>query len=302
MEMQQVRYFLAVAETLNFTRAAAQCQVSQPALTRGIKLLEAELGDELIRREGRLTHLTELGARLLPILRQCYDSAVSAKAVAAAVTAGEATTLRLAITPVLDLQLIMPMLRELRRVYPGLRLKLRRAAPDGIATMLKRGEADLAICALLEDEWDRFEARPIFTEGFDLLFPADHPLAAEAGVVPVAAAAKAGETFVLHRGAGLNGGAVAALEAAGVDSGRAHEVDRCDDMIALVEAGVGVGVVPASGLAVTQLRRRRGVGLPLSRTIAIYAVTGRPQPREAAALVNLLRAADWSAVAAPAAA
>ncbi|OQW48863.1 MAG: hypothetical protein A4S16_05665 [Proteobacteria bacterium SG_bin6] len=302
MEMQQVRYFLAVAETLNFTRAAAQCQVSQPALTRGIKLLEAELGDELIRREGRFTHLTELGTRLLPMLRQCYDSAVSAKALAAAVTAGEATTLRLAIARVLDLQLIMPMLRELRRVFPGLRLKLRRAAPDGIAAMLKRGEADLAICGLLEDDWDRFEARPIFTEGFDLLFPADHPLAAEAGAVPVLAAAQAGETFVLHRGAGLNCGAVAALEAAGVDSGRAHEVDQCDDMIALVEAGVGVGLVPASGLADTQLRRRRGLGLPLSRTIAIYAVTGRPQPREAAALVNLLRSADWSAVAPPAAA
>ncbi|MBX9813766.1 MAG: hypothetical protein A4S12_00005 [Proteobacteria bacterium SG_bin5] len=302
MEMQQVRYFLAVAETLNFTRAAELCQVSQPALTRGIKLLEAELGDELIRREGRLTHLTELGARLLPMLRQCYESAVSAKAIAAAVTAGEATTLRLAIARVLDLELIMPMLRELRRVYPGLRLKLRRAAPEEIATMLKRGIADLAICTALDDGWERFDAKPIFTEGFDLLFPTDHPLADESGALPLAEAVRRGEAFVLHRGAELAAGAVTALAAAGVDSGRAHEVDQCDDMFALVAAGIGVGIVPASGMQDARLRRRRGLGVPLSRTIAVYAVTGRPQPREAAALVNLLRAADWSAVAQPVAA
>ena len=61
MEMQQVRYFLAVSRTLNFTRAAEECNVTQPALTRAIKQLEDELGGELIRREGRNTHLTDLG-------------------------------------------------------------------------------------------------------------------------------------------------------------------------------------------------------------------------------------------------
>ena len=64
MEMQQVRYFLSVARTLNFTRAAEDCNVTQPALTRAIKQLEDELGGELIRREGRLSHLTDLGNRM----------------------------------------------------------------------------------------------------------------------------------------------------------------------------------------------------------------------------------------------
>ena len=64
MEMKQVRYFVAVAETLNFTRAAEQCNVTQPALTRAIKQLEFELGGDLIRREGRNTHLTDLGNRM----------------------------------------------------------------------------------------------------------------------------------------------------------------------------------------------------------------------------------------------
>src|SRR5690349_19087705 len=74
MEMHQVRYFLAVARTLNFTRAAEQCNVSQPALTRAIRQLEEELAGTLLRREGKHSHLTDLGERMVPLMRQCYES------------------------------------------------------------------------------------------------------------------------------------------------------------------------------------------------------------------------------------
>lgn len=71
MEMHQVRYFLAVARTLNFTRAADECNVSQPSLTRAIDQLEAELGGDLFRRE-RPTQFTELGRACIP----CSGSAM----------------------------------------------------------------------------------------------------------------------------------------------------------------------------------------------------------------------------------
>src|SRR5258708_6254506 len=70
MEMHQVRYFLAVAQLLNFTRAAEECNVTQPSLTRAIKQLEAELGGDLFRRE-RPTQMTELAQRMHPLLKQC---------------------------------------------------------------------------------------------------------------------------------------------------------------------------------------------------------------------------------------
>src|SRR5882757_8481087 len=70
MEMHQVRYFLAVAETLNFTRAAEKCNVTQPALTRAIQKLEEELGGLLLRRERNLTHLSDLGRLMKPHLEQ----------------------------------------------------------------------------------------------------------------------------------------------------------------------------------------------------------------------------------------
>jgi DNA-binding transcriptional LysR family regulator len=79
MEMHQVRYFLAVARVLNFTRAADECNVTQPSLTRAIKQLEAELGGDLFRRERPAAQLTELGQRMHPLLKQCYEAATGAR-------------------------------------------------------------------------------------------------------------------------------------------------------------------------------------------------------------------------------
>ena len=74
MELHQIRYFMAVANTLNFTRAAKQCNVTQPALTKAEQKLEQELGGILIHRERQLTQLTELGKTVLPMLEQALAS------------------------------------------------------------------------------------------------------------------------------------------------------------------------------------------------------------------------------------
>src|SRR6201988_4343867 len=79
MEMHQIRYFLAVAEDLNFTRAAERCNVAQPSLTRAIKLLEEELGGLLFHRERTRTHLSELGRMVLPFLTDAYNQAQAVK-------------------------------------------------------------------------------------------------------------------------------------------------------------------------------------------------------------------------------
>ena len=79
MEMQQVRYFVALADTLNFTRAAEKCNVSQPALTRAIQQLEHELGGPLFHRERGNTHLSELGRMMFPYLQTVEESARAAR-------------------------------------------------------------------------------------------------------------------------------------------------------------------------------------------------------------------------------
>ena len=82
MEMHQVRYFLAMAKTLSFTRAAELCHVSQPALTTAIKKLETRLGSSLFHREGRSLLMTEFGRQMLPHLEQIVGQADAAETVA----------------------------------------------------------------------------------------------------------------------------------------------------------------------------------------------------------------------------
>ena len=120
MEMHQVRYFLAVARTTNFTRAAEECNVAQPSLTRAIKLLEGELGGDLFRRERPAAVLTPLGEKMYPLLKQCYDSAQSARALAVQVNDGEIGTLKLAISSSIELGLILPHVNALRDHLPDL--------------------------------------------------------------------------------------------------------------------------------------------------------------------------------------
>ena len=98
MEMHQVRYFLAVARTLNFTRAAEECNVAQPSLTRAIRQLEDELGGDLFRRERPHAQLTELGQRMQPLLQQCYDSALGARSLASSIKSGDVGSLRMAVS------------------------------------------------------------------------------------------------------------------------------------------------------------------------------------------------------------
>src|SRR5262245_61824558 len=120
MEMHQVRYFLAVARVLNFTRAAEECHVAQPSVTRAIR----QLGGDLFRRERPHAQLTELGQRMLPLLKQCYESALSARSLASAIKKGEVGSLRLAVSHTIDPSLVTPHVVELGKLFEGLDLKI----------------------------------------------------------------------------------------------------------------------------------------------------------------------------------
>ena len=295
MEMQQVRYFLGVARTLNFTRAAEECNVTQPALTRAIKQLEDELGGELIRREGRLSHLTDLGNRMLPLLQQCYDSALTAKSLATRIKKGEVPTLSIAVSRTFDLELILNVLAEMHRAFPGLQLKLRRGTGAEICTLLKNGDVELALGGSLGETWDRLETWPMFSEAFDLVVGADHDLAMRNEVdldVELVREAR----FLTHANTDTAEIAVNRLASAGISFTHAHEVDSVRDLEALVVANFGVAIMPASTMTSTRVKHLSCSALDLTRTVAIYSVAGRPRSREASGLLNLVRSADWSRV------
>ena len=184
MEMHQVRYFLAVTRLLNFTRAAEECNVAQPSLTRAIKQLEEELGQELFRRERNLTHLTEFGRRMTPFLQQCYDSALAAKTLASSLKKGAVAPLALAISRSVSLSLIVSHLTELSRAFDGLELRFLRGARDDVADYLKKGEADIAIAGPFGESWDRLESWPLFTERVHVAVSKTHRFAGRNAIDP----------------------------------------------------------------------------------------------------------------------
>src|ERR1700756_5113437 len=176
MEMHQVRYFLAVARTLNFTRAADECNVTQPSLTRAIKQLEAELGGDLFRRE-RPAGLTELGQRMHPLLKQCYEAALGARSLASSFKSGEIGALRVALTHSIDLSLLIPFLDQIKRQFNRLEFRFLRGNSREVGELLKTGEAELGIAAEIDPSWDRLDTWPLFNEDFQLVTNAQHRLA-----------------------------------------------------------------------------------------------------------------------------
>jgi DNA-binding transcriptional LysR family regulator len=293
MEMQQIRYFLALAHTLNFTRAAEECNVTQPALTRAIQALEAELGGELIRRERQQSHLTELGHGMLPLLRQCYDASVCAKSLAKAVKTSAVAPLSIAVSTSVDLRLIAPLIADLVRAYPGMRLKLRRGSPADVLEILKRGEAELGIAGRLAESWERLDAWPIFSETIELAVHAGHRLASQ-GAEGVLLDQLTTEPLLQRQRSEIAEDLARLLRAKGIELESAHEVETDEDLIALVAANAALGFVPKTARQSDEVRKLPVRDLDLSRTVSVYAVAGRLRSPIATTMLNMLRAADWS--------
>ena len=279
MEMHQVRYFLAVARTLNFTRAAEECNVAQPSLTRAIKLLEGELGGDLFRRERPRAMLTPLGERMYPAAEACYDSAQSARALAAMINDGEVGVLKLAVSSSIELGLILSHVNELRKSFSEIELKILRGTGPQIVEYLKSGDAELAIAASIGEAWDRLDSWKLFDESFDMVFSRTHRLGepgddrarrSQAGTFPAAEPLREVRRLA------------AMLRAKGLNADHRHEVSSDQDLLALLEANIGIGFLPRTVNAPqTLVRTRSTVSTWVGRSVSTVSPGGsaRRSPR-----------------------
>jgi DNA-binding transcriptional LysR family regulator len=292
MEMHQVRYFLAVARTLNFTRAAEECNVAQPSLTRAIKLLEGELGGDLFRRERPQAMLTPLGERIYPLLKQCYESAMSARSLATMINDGEVGVLKFAVSSSVELGLMMPHVSELKKHLNDLELKILRGNGLQVADFMKSGDAELAVAASIGDAWDRLDRWPLFEEPFDLVLSRNHRLAQHEtiGIDELKA-----EYFLLRGHCENSNELIALLQRHGLDADRRHEVSSDQDLIALLEANIGIGFLPRSVTAPAALVRTSVPSFDLKRTVFLYGIAGRQRTPVAATFMKMLRSANWAA-------
>lgn len=178
MDFNQVRYFLALANTLNFTRAAERCYVSQPALTQAIKRLEDELGGELIRRDGRNTELTELGKALRGHFEQIDRTRHLVQTTAKAVAQGNIGELHIGVMCTIGPGLIAGMLEAFRMEHPMVSIVLHDVTPTAISELLLSGAIDGALCARHGPPHPQLRHVDLFEEDMVISFAPGHPFSA----------------------------------------------------------------------------------------------------------------------------
>ena len=177
MEMQHVRYFLAPSRTLNLTGAAERAGVTQPALTRGIQKLEAELGGALFHREGRRTHQSELGRTMLPYFEGIQAQADAARSQAMALKSLEHATLHIGAICTVGPAIVSDLVVAFRTANPGVGLRVSDMAAAERVERLADGDLDVGLFGLPEGLDDRFHAVPLFQERFVVAVPREHRFA-----------------------------------------------------------------------------------------------------------------------------
>lgn len=177
IDRYHLRYFLAVIDTGNFSRAAIACNVSQPTLSVGISKLEKSLGRALFNRTNRRVELTEAGARLLPHAR-LVESGFAAAEREVAGAAASVRTLRLGILATVPRRWLETFLADRRLSASPVRLELVEDRERDLRTKLARGRIDVALTILRDGD----AGQQILTEGYCLALGAAHPLAGRAQI------------------------------------------------------------------------------------------------------------------------
>ena len=177
--MQDIRYFLAMSQTLNFTKAAEICNVTQPALTRAIRKLEDELGGLLFSREPNNTHMTDLGRLIEPHLAEIMGHAGEAKRRATRFLKLEKANFALGIMCTIAPVQFVSFLDRFGADNPGIEITLLEAVPDRLCDLLAKGEMDVALMARPDGFPAPLQASKLYSERFVIACSAGHRFAME---------------------------------------------------------------------------------------------------------------------------
>ncbi|MFD4178678.1 MULTISPECIES: LysR family transcriptional regulator [Streptomyces] len=248
MELQQMRYVIAVAETNNFTRAAQRCLVVQSALSHQIARLEKELGARLFERTSRRVRLTAAGAAFLPAARQCLEAAERAAAEVAAAVGEVRGRLTVGLIPTVAAVDLPSVLKDFHRRHPKARVSLSVGASEDLVEQVRKGEIEVAFLGIPVTARPRgVHARELARERLIAVVSPAHPLAGESSVD---LRRLASEVFVdLPAKTAGRAQSDLAFAAAGLTREVAFEVTNADYLARLVGAGLGVALLPPAYVA-----------------------------------------------------
>ncbi|RME72002.1 MAG: LysR family transcriptional regulator [Verrucomicrobia bacterium] len=288
MEMHQLRYFVAVAETGSFTEAARRCFVSQPSLSQQIIKLEGELGSPLFDRLGRRVELTESGRRLLARARRILFEVEDA--VREVRDTGARGLLRLGVLPSIGPYLLPTIFERLHSALPEVRVEVHEDFRSHLVEELAAGKLDLLLMSL-PPEREEFVVEELFSEDLLLAVPTKHPLARIGRIPPERLA---GEKLIfLGESSSLALQTKRLLGEHEIELEIGGQCSQVQTMKALVAAGVGIAIIPRMAIRQrdTGVVVREIAGLHPKREIVVVRHRHRYHSHAENRFVDLLKVA-----------
>src|SRR5438270_2610947 len=243
VELQQLRYFVAVADAGKVTAAARDLHVAQPSVSKQLRKLETELGAILLERRKTGVALTDAGQILLPWAKRVLADLDGARSEVAGLASLERGRLSVGATPSLSTVLLPRVLAAFHSEHPGITLSVLEAGSRDLVDRLALGGLDLALVILPVPREERFDTIPLLREELVLAVAKRHPLAKRKSV---RLTELRGVPLVMFReGYDLRSSTIAACEQAGFHPTFAIEGAEMDGVLRMAAAGVGVAVVPS---------------------------------------------------------
>ncbi|MGC9668672.1 LysR family transcriptional regulator [Planosporangium sp. 12N6] len=287
VQLQQLRYFVAVAETRHFTQAAEKVGVTQPSLSKQIHTLEADLGAPLFERGRGNVALTPAGETLLPLAIRILADVDAARREVQNLVGLRRGRVRLGATPSLCVSLVPGLLRRFHATYPQIDLYIEEGGSQDLVANLRQGELDLALIVLPTDGSDAgLRTEPLVRES--LVVASTDPPPTPDGHLRITDLRD--QPLVMFRaGYDLRDTTVEACRRAGFVPSFTVEGGEMDAVLSLVEAGLGAAVVPGIVLAGRPALRATPLAPPgIPRTIALAHRREVPLPHAAEALRETL--------------
>jgi DNA-binding transcriptional LysR family regulator len=290
MEMFQVRYVLAAAKALNFTRAAAECNVSQPALTKAIKSLEDELNAPLFHREGKRVLLSEFGRSILPHLQQIMQEAEATKSLADNFRLLNQVPIRLGVMSTIGHVKLARFLSKFQLEHRGVELEVSEAGAHDLQVGLENGQLDLAVLNPLDGLGTSLRVHSLYSERYVVVFPPDHRLS---NLDSIRLSDLSEEPYVDRLSCEMREMVMAVCEQKNVKLYARFRSEREDWVQSMVLARIGFAFMPEYSVTSPELLQRPLVEPAVARTVALASVSGRPYSPAAAAMVRAAQRFHW---------
>lgn len=290
MELYQIRYFLAVADTLSFTRASERSFISQPALTKAIQRLEEAIGGRLFDRAKSPVQLTELGRAMLPNLREVYERVELARQQARRLTSKHKDVVRVGVMCSLDFDKMLPGFVEIQHGKREIEISFRDGNLEALSDALDRGELDLGIMCSPEQMPRRFVSQVLFREHYVVAFGDDHRYNGRTGI----------EMAELHRErycervmCEFSTHIERLLNERGVEVQVVQESAREDWIQAMVRANFGVAFMPVSIAESADLAYVHTTDVEIVREVSVLMHAEQPPTPAQQAVIDSLVAYPW---------